>query len=109
MQHSLFSLYADEKELEIGDLTPTLTTDSGYGAWQERCSVPTNMWQSPTNEKESTLIRSAKRAVTIPDLTAFAASLELRPLAPNLRHLPEIARVSEAKFTVPSHGLAPRF
>jgi len=67
------------------------------------------MWQSRTNEKESTLIRSAKRAKTIPDLTAFAASLELRPIAQILGDLPELARVSEAKFTVASHVLRRRF
>lgn len=67
------------------------------------------MWQSRTNDKESTLIRRAKRAVTIPDLTAFAATLELRPIAQLLGDLPELARISEAKFTVASNVLRRRF
>lgn len=58
---------------------------------------------------DSTLIRRGRQAVTFPDMVEFAATLEARPLVKLLEELPEIARLSEAKFTVATNVLRRRF
>jgi hypothetical protein len=42
-------------------------------------------------------------------MSEFAMTLELRPLAKLLGDLPELAKVSDAKFSVASHVLSRRF
>ena len=61
------------------------------------------------SDSDSTLLRRGKNAVTFPEMVEFAATLELRPLAQLLEELPELARLSEAKFSVASNVLKRRF
>lgn len=61
------------------------------------------------SDHDSTLLRKGKNAVTFPEMVEFAATLELRPLAQLLEELPELARLSEAKFSVASNILKRRF
>ena len=58
---------------------------------------------------DSTLIRRGRKAVTFPEMVEFAATLESRPLVKLLEELPEIARLSDAKFTVATNVLRRRF
>ncbi|MGZ8796611.1 MAG: hypothetical protein ACXW2Q_09980 [Thermoanaerobaculia bacterium] len=58
---------------------------------------------------DSTLIRRARKAVTFPDMVEFAATLELRPIAQLLEELPELAKLSAAKFDVATNVLRRRF
>ena len=67
------------------------------------------MRQSRLNDKDSTLVRRARNAATISDMSEFAVTLELRPLAQLLGDLPELAKVSDAKFSVASNVLRRRF
>lgn len=58
---------------------------------------------------DSTLIRSARGAVTFSDMVEFAEKLERRPLAQLLEELPELAKLSTAKFDVATNVLRRRF
>ena len=58
---------------------------------------------------DSTLIRRGRNAVTFPEMVEFATTLESRPLVKLLEELPEIARLSEAKFSVATRVLRRRF
>lgn len=58
---------------------------------------------------DSTLLRSARNAVTFADMRAFASTLESRPILQLLEELPEIARLSSAKFDVATNVLRRRF
>ena len=58
---------------------------------------------------DSTLIRSARGAVTFSDMVEFAEKLENRSLAQLLEELPELARLSTAKFDVATSVLRRRF
>jgi hypothetical protein len=60
-------------------------------------------------EFDSTLIRRGRRAVTFPEMVEFAATLETRPIIKLLEELPDLARLSEAKFSVASSVLRRRF
>jgi hypothetical protein len=60
-------------------------------------------------ENDSTLLRRGRKAVTFPDMVEFAATVELRPLAQLLEELPELARLSDAKFSIASNVLRRRF
>jgi len=61
------------------------------------------------NDFDSTLIRRGREAVTYPDMVEFATTLETRPLTKLLEELPDLARLSEAKFSVASKVLRRRF
>jgi hypothetical protein len=65
--------------------------------------------QSRLNDNDSTLIRRARNAATVSDISEFAMTLETRPLAKLLGDLPELAKVSDAKFAVASNVLRRRF
>ena len=61
------------------------------------------------NDLDSTLIRRGRKAVTFPEMVEFAATLESRPIVKLLEELPDLARLSEAKFSVASNVLRRRF
>jgi hypothetical protein len=58
---------------------------------------------------DSTLIRRGRKAVTFPEMAEFAATLEERPISQLLEELPEIARLSTAKFDMATTILRRRF
>ena len=58
---------------------------------------------------DSTLIRRGRHAVTFSDMAEFAKTLEQRPIPTLLNELPEIARLSDAKFTLATKVLRRRF
>ena len=58
---------------------------------------------------DSTLIRRGRKAVTFADMAQFVDTLENRPIATLLNELPEIARLSEAKFVLATKILRRRF
>jgi hypothetical protein len=58
---------------------------------------------------DSTLLRSARNAVTFTDMRQFASTLESRPILQLLEELPEIAKLSNAKFDVATSVLRKRF
>src|SRR6476469_2881062 len=58
---------------------------------------------------DSTLIRRGRKAVTFPEMVEFAATLETRPIVKLLEELPDLARLSDAKFSVASNILRRRF
>ncbi|HSP13177.1 MAG TPA: hypothetical protein VLV78_00330 [Thermoanaerobaculia bacterium] len=60
-------------------------------------------------EFDSTLLRRGRKAVTFPEMVEFAATVELRPIAQLLEELPDLARLSEAKFSIASNVLRRRF
>jgi hypothetical protein len=70
---------------------------------------PSIVGQSRLNDKDSTLVRRARNAATVSDISEFAMTLETRPLAKLLGDLPELAKVSDAKFAVASSVLRRRF
>ncbi|HEX9161451.1 MAG TPA: hypothetical protein VF980_07050 [Thermoanaerobaculia bacterium] len=61
------------------------------------------------SEFDSTLIRCGRTAVTYADMVQFAATLEDRPIAQLLVELPDVARLSAAKFDVATSVLRRRF
>jgi len=58
---------------------------------------------------DSTLIRRGRSSVTLTEIVAFAKSLEERPLVTLLGELPEVARLSETKFSLAVATLRRRF
>lgn len=58
---------------------------------------------------DSTLIRLGRTAVTFPEMVEFAETLEVRPFVQLLEELPELAKLSETKFSVASNVLRRRF
>ena len=58
---------------------------------------------------DSTLIRRGRKAVTFNEMVEFAATVETRPIIKLLEELPDLARLSEAKFSVASNVLRRRF
>ncbi len=60
-------------------------------------------------DSDSTLLRRGRKAVTFPEMVEFAATVELRPIAQLLEELPDLARLSEAKFSIASNVLRRRF
>lgn len=58
---------------------------------------------------DSTLIRTARDAVTFSEMRDFAEQLENRPLAQLLEELPALAKLSNAKFDVATSVLRRRF
>ena len=58
---------------------------------------------------DSTLIRRGKSALSVSEMVAFVDTLEARPLLKLLEELPELARLSEAKFTLATKTLRRRF
>lgn len=58
---------------------------------------------------DSTLIRRGRSAVTLSELTVFVKTLEERPVSMLLEELPEIARLSDTKFSLALSTLRRRF
>jgi hypothetical protein len=58
---------------------------------------------------DSTLIRRGRSSVTLTEIIAFAKLLEQRPLATLLDELPELARLSDTKFSLAISTLRRRF
>ena len=62
-----------------------------------------------TDPLDSTLIRRGRSALSVSEMVAFVDMLEARPLIKLLEELPELARLSEAKFTLAAKTLRRRF
>lgn len=60
-------------------------------------------------ECDSTLIRRGRSALTFWDMAQFADTLSNRPLAKLLEELPDLARLSPAKFNLATITLRRRF
>ena len=58
---------------------------------------------------DSTLIRRGRSALSISEMVAFVDMLEARPLLKLLEELPELARLSDAKFQLATKTLRRRF
>lgn len=58
---------------------------------------------------DSTLIRRGRSALSVSEMVAFVETLEARPLIVLLEELPELARLSEAKFVLATKTLRRRF
>lgn len=58
---------------------------------------------------DSTLIRRGRSSVTLTEIIAFAKALEQRPLVTLLGELPEVARLSDTKFSLAVATLRRRF
>jgi hypothetical protein len=62
-----------------------------------------------TFDLDSTLIRRGRSAVTLTEMVAFVKTIEERPVATLLAELPDIARLSETKFSLALATLRRRF
>ena len=62
-----------------------------------------------TDSLDSTLIRRGRSALSVSEMVAFVDMLEARPLIKLLEELPELARLSEAKFALATKTLRRRF
>jgi hypothetical protein len=62
-----------------------------------------------TDPLDSTLIRRGRSALSVSEMVAFVDMLEARPLLKLLEELPELARLSEAKFALATKTLRRRF
>ncbi len=58
---------------------------------------------------DSTLIRRGRSALSVSEMVSFVDMLEARPLLKLLEELPELARLSEAKFALATKTLRRRF
>lgn len=58
---------------------------------------------------DSTLIRRGRNAVSFAEMETFVHTLETRPVAKLLGELPDLARLSEAKFALAVRILRIRF
>ena len=58
---------------------------------------------------DSTLIRRGRNALSMSEMVQFVETLEARPLIKLLEELPELAQLSEAKFTLAMKTLRRRF
>lgn len=58
---------------------------------------------------DSTLIRRGRNALSVSEMVAFVETLEARPLIKLLEELPELARLSDAKFLLATKTLRRRF
>ena len=58
---------------------------------------------------DSTLIRRGRHSVTLTEIIAFAKMLEERPLIKLLDELPELAQLSDTKFSLAVTTLRRRF
>ena len=58
---------------------------------------------------DSTLVRRGRAALSVSEMVAFVDALEARPLIKLLEDLPELARLSEAKFQLAMKTLQRRF
>jgi hypothetical protein len=60
-------------------------------------------------DADSTLIRRGRTAVTMTELAAFVKTLEERPVGTLLAELPELAQLSDTKFSLALTTLRRRF
>ena len=58
---------------------------------------------------DTTLIRRGRSALSVSEMVAFVDMLEARPLLKLLEELPELARLSEAKFALATKTVRRRF
>jgi len=58
---------------------------------------------------DSTLIRRGRSALSVSEMVTFVETLEARPLIKLLEELPELARLSDAKFVLATKTLRRRF
>ena len=58
---------------------------------------------------DSTLIRRGRSALSVSEMVSFVDALEARPLLKLLEELPDLARLSEAKFALATKTLRRRF
>ena len=58
---------------------------------------------------DTTLIRRGRTALSVSEMVAFVDMLEARPLLKLLEELPELARLSEAKFALATKTVRRRF
>ena len=58
---------------------------------------------------DSTLIRRGRNAVTFAEMAEFVRTLEERPIPKLLEELPDLARLSDSKFTLALKILRRRF
>ena len=62
-----------------------------------------------TDPLDSTLVRRGRSALSVSEMVAFVDMLEARPLIKLLEELPELARLSDAKFALATRTLRRRF
>ena len=62
-----------------------------------------------TDSLDSTLIRRGRAALSMSEMVSFVETLEARPLLTLIEELPDIARLSDAKFTLAVKTLQRRF
>jgi hypothetical protein len=67
------------------------------------------MLDSTPDAFDSTLIRRGRNALSMSEMVQFVETLERRPLLKLLEELPELVRLSEAKFTLAVKTLRRRF
>ena len=60
-------------------------------------------------DADSTLIRRGRSALSVSEMVAFVETIEARPLLKLLEELPELARLSDAKFVLAAKTLRRRF
>ena len=60
-------------------------------------------------DSDSTLIRRGRAALSVSEMVAFVDMLEARPLLKLLEELPDLARLSDAKFALAMKTLRRRF
>ena len=60
-------------------------------------------------DTDSTLIRRGRAALSVSEMVAFVDMLEARPLLKLLEELPDLARLSDAKFALAMKTLRRRF
>ena len=60
-------------------------------------------------DPESTLIRRGRTAVTMTEMAVFVKTLEDRPVSTLLQELPELAQLSDTKFSLALTTLRRRF
>jgi len=63
----------------------------------------------PIADFDSTLIRRGRSALSMSEMVQFVETLEARPLLKLLEELPELALLSDAKFTLAMKTLRRRF
>jgi len=68
-----------------------------------------NMMADQEDKKRSTLVLQGEDAETFREMVRFAESVEVRPLTKLLEELPDLARLSEGKFSLAVSVLRRRF
>ena len=77
--------------------------------WPIDCFRDGVMERTADLDFDSTLIRRGRNALSMSEMVQFVETLEARPLIKLMEELPELARLSEAKFTLAMKTLRRRF